>query len=271
MVLGPLHHNTSNAPITTILNPKSVRQPPHTVLSFRVQLDNQQIKMSDLLKISSDIHFEILVCIVIGRFEEIIDDLLPLPLSYCPNLWDRFNRLKDGDEGKKCSVIADLALVSVANAELALKEYLAVCIPAHRCWRSRRRAILRRAATECLATLEPRVKASRRKMMRAWFRSAVWGVVNEDYHQWYIKDNVRAEDAWMEFFECAQKFWMLDYKAASLREILSDEEDALDRLLELSDQVIRRVDQRRPETDKIPPEHKVCSSTKAHLSSANCL
>jgi hypothetical protein len=71
-----------------------------------------------------------------------------------------------------------------------------------------------------------------RQMMRTryQFRSAVWRVVNPNYHRWGIEetqDNIRPRDACKDCFEPTLDFWVLDYvqcvgTSSALREILSD-------------------------------------------------
>jgi hypothetical protein len=187
-----------------------------------------KIRISHLLQLPTELHVEIFVWLVIGCLNELVENRSLV--DHFEDLDHRFDELLDlkpedreYDEEQERFVITILEQVFVTLIDVYLEPYLAACSMA-RCWRSRRRAIFRRAATEYLEVLEPSVKASRRKMMRAWFGSAVWGVINEDYHQWDIKDNVRPEDAWMEFFESSMDFWYLGYKASILRGILSTEE-----------------------------------------------
>jgi hypothetical protein len=216
--------------------------------------------MSPLLCLPSPLHIGILVQLVAGCFDELIDD--GSLLDGFGDLYGRFDALMDfapdpKEDGKR-HIIADTTLVFATMADITLAPYLAACSVARLCWRSYRRTIFRRAAAECLQALEPRVKAIRRGMMRAWFRRAVWRAVNPDNHGFNINGNIRAREAWENFEESALKFWDLDYKASALRSMVSDHV-LLDQLSDLSKEVVQELSRWRPRL----PTRRVRPSTKS--------
>jgi hypothetical protein len=240
-----------------------------------------KISMSHLFHLPIELHIEILVWLVVRHF----DTGLSL-ISEIDRLAAHFDKVfvglappeeeEEEEAPRERYKISDIALVLATNADVGLEQYLTACSTARLCWRSHRRTIFRRAAAECLKGLEPRVKAIRRVMMRAWFQRAVWRVVNPEYHGWEIienHDNIRAQEAWCDFYESTLEFWDLDHKASALRMILSDEEGFLDRFFGHSDKdkADPRINAWISEARAMPREKTVRSSAKrASLSPANC-
>jgi hypothetical protein len=219
--------------------------------------------MSLLLRLPSEIHVEVLVWLVIRCFNKLVDD--NTLVDKFEDLYERFDIFiglgPDDEEDEEQYIIEDLALVFATTADVTLEPYLAACSMARLCWRSHRRVILHRAAAESLKVLNPRIKAVRRMMMRTRFQQAVWRVINTDLPPWIADERSGAEDAWMGFYESTLDFWSLDYRASALRSILSDQ-IPLDRLFELSRQIVRQVSHWCDEIHARPPQRRVRFGTK---------
>jgi hypothetical protein len=180
--------------------------------------------MPNILSVPTKIHMEILVWLVVDRFTKLIEDD-ELVEDFGEDLEDRFLLQTQTDDGfapaemHDTDSIACIAFVFATLAEVAIKPYRAGCSVAHRCWLSHRRVIVHRAAKECLKALEPRVRATRRIMVLARFRAAVWDMMRFiPTLEFECKDKrPRAEAGWDMFLDLTLRFWELDYKAAALR------------------------------------------------------
>jgi hypothetical protein len=180
--------------------------------------------MPNILSVPTEIHVEILVWLVVDRFTALIED--DELVQTFEDLDDRFFLQTQTDDGfapaemHDTDSIACIAFVFATLAEVAIKPYRAGCSVAHRCWLSHRRIIVHRAAKECLKALEPRVRATRRIMVLARFRAAVWDMMG--YIPTLEWNDKRTEAGWDRFLDLTLRFWELDYKAAALRMILND-------------------------------------------------
>jgi hypothetical protein len=160
-------------------------------------------------------------------------------------LFERAQRLidpppEDEDEDEKFTDDEDIGKTAVAFfvlADICLQSYLYASPTARLHWRSHRQFIFHRAAAECLKIVESRIKASRRKMVRARFQHAVWKVMNPDTEIWDIDDDIPAKDAYYRYHLSAMEFRHFEANDLALRRILSDH-ILLDKLIKKSEERI---------------------------------
>jgi hypothetical protein len=180
--------------------------------------------MPNILSVPTEIHVEILVWLIVDRFTTLIeDDELVQAFEDLENRFCLQTQAGDGfapAEMHDTDSIPYIALVFAILAEVIVKPYRAGCSAADRCWLSHRRIIVHRAAKECLKALEPRVRATRRSMVLARFRAAVWDMMG--YIPTLERNDKRTVAGWDLFLDLTLRYWELDYKAAALRMILND-------------------------------------------------
>jgi hypothetical protein len=178
--------------------------------------------MPNILSLPAEIHMEILVWLVVDRFTKIIEDD-DFVEDFGEDLEYRIllqSRTEDGfapAEMHDTDSIPVIAFVFATLAEVTIKPYRAGCSSAHWCWLSHRDVIVHRAAKECLKALEPRVRATRRSMVLARFRAAVWHMMRDIPILAIEWNDKRTEAAWDLFLDLTLRYWELDYKAAALR------------------------------------------------------